>query len=89
MTLTEIYIVEILLGNRLALQTLDAQKFYQKIGYSPCGMVNFTKFKKSKSNIFDRMNQLQQNMSKPDPTTCVTTVGNEKRFWFDKMLTAN
>jgi len=43
MSFTERYIREHLAGNRICLQTLDAQGFYENIGYKKCTPVQFTK----------------------------------------------
>lgn len=84
MNFCETYILQYLNGNRLVLQTLDAQVFYEKIGYTPCPPVQFTKFKNPKSEIFLRMNQFSKNVTQPKES--VVKVGNENHYWLHKML---
>ena len=84
MRFCELYVVNQLKGSRIVLQTLDAQVFYEKIGYSPCTPVQYTKFRKPKSDLFLRMNQLMKNV--PVTKQTVVKVCGEDRYWLDKKL---
>jgi len=84
MNFCEDYILQHLDGNRLVLQTLDAQLFYEKIGYSPCPPVQYTKFRNTKSDIFLKMNQFSKHIEQPKET--VIKVGGENRYWMHKIL---
>ena len=84
MNFSEQYILNQLGGNRLVLQTLDAQIFYEKIGYSPCPPVQYTKFRNTKSDIFLRMNAFSKHFDKPTDT--VVKIDGENRYWLHKML---
>ena len=84
MSFIEQFIVEHLAGNRICLQTLDAQGFYENLGYAKCTPVQFTKFKKNKSDIFMKMQQLSQKTNMGNET--VVKVNGEDRFWYDKSI---
>ena len=90
MNFAEKFLTEKMNAHRLVLQTLDAQKFYEKLGYSACGPVQFTKFRKSKSDIFLKMSQLSKNVKLPTASVQVvdskTGTGTETRYWLGKNI---